>query len=131
VGEHSYTVRIDGDTALVDGSPYPINITEGPRPNAAPAGAGRATSTATHPATRAGDSAGTSQVPVTAPLPGLVLRINVSVGDRVSAGDLLLVLESMKMENPLVSPSDGIVREIRATAGEQVAADQVLVTIGR
>jgi biotin carboxyl carrier protein len=59
-----------------------------------------------------------------------VLRINVSVGDRVSAGDLLLVLESMKMENPLVSPSDGIVREIRATAGEQVAADQVLVTIG-
>jgi pyruvate carboxylase subunit B len=130
VGEHSYTVRIDGDTALVDGSPYPINITEGPRPNAAPAGAGRAASTATHPATRTGDSAGTSQVPVAAPLPGLVLRINVSVGDRVSAGDLLLVLESMKMENPLVSPSDGIVREIRATAGEQVAADQVLVTIG-
>jgi biotin carboxyl carrier protein len=60
-----------------------------------------------------------------------VLRINVSAGDRVSAGDVLLVVESMKMENPLVSPADGIVGEITTRAGEQIAADQVLVKIGR
>ena len=131
VGEHSYTVRIDGDTALVDGSPYPINITEGPRPNAAPAEAGRAAATATHPATPAGDSATAPRARVTAPLPGLVLRINVSVGDRVREGDVVLVIESMKMENPLLSPQDGIVAEIGVRAGEQVAADQVVVKIGR
>lgn len=134
VGEHSYTVRIDGDTALVDGSPYPINITEGPRPNGAPAQTSRPTATSTRPAPGSGGEAegeSGAQVSVRAPLPGLVLRINVSAGDRVSAGDVLLVVESMKMENPLVSPADGIVGEITTRAGEQVAADQVLVKIGR
>jgi pyruvate carboxylase subunit B len=135
VGEHAYTVRIDGDTALVDGSPYPINITEGPRPNATPAGAPRHTATSTRAAPGTADteadSSATAQVPVPAPLPGLVLRILVSVGDHVSEGDVLLVLESMKMENSVASPSDGVVKEITAGPGEQVAAGQVLVTIGR
>ena len=60
-----------------------------------------------------------------------MLRLNVGVGDSVQEGDVLLVLESMKMENPLPSPASGTVQEIKASPGDQVAAEQVLVTIGR
>ncbi|WP_369373852.1 biotin carboxylase N-terminal domain-containing protein [Promicromonospora sp. Populi] len=62
---------------------------------------------------------------VLAVMPGALARVEVSDGDRVAAGQVLGVLEAMKMEVALVAPSDGVVR-VRAAAGEQVAARQVL-----
>ena len=60
-------------------------------------------------------------------MPGLIVGINVAVGDRVSKGDSLLILEAMKMENNLKAPGDGTVNAIRATKGDRVEKGQVLV----
>jgi propionyl-CoA carboxylase alpha chain len=64
-----------------------------------------------------------------APMPGLVRRVLVEVGAVVVAGQPLLVLEAMKMEQTVAAPADGVVAELRAKAGEQVAAGQVLAVV--
>ena len=64
-----------------------------------------------------------------APMPGLVRRVLVEVGAVVTAGQPLLVLEAMKMEQTVAAPAAGVVAELRAKAGEQVAAAQVLAVV--
>jgi acetyl/propionyl-CoA carboxylase alpha subunit len=64
-----------------------------------------------------------------APMPGAVVRVEVAVGDAVAAGDLLLVLEAMKMEHPVVAPAGGTVASVAVAAGQQVDAGQVLVVL--
>ncbi|HXO23725.1 MAG TPA: biotin/lipoyl-containing protein, partial [Streptosporangiaceae bacterium] len=64
-----------------------------------------------------------------APMPGLVRRVLVEVGAVVTAGQPLLVLEAMKMEQTVAAPAAGLVAELRAKAGEQVAAGQVLAVV--
>jgi propionyl-CoA carboxylase alpha chain len=64
-----------------------------------------------------------------APMPGLVLRVLVEPGARVTAGQPLLVLEAMKMEQTVSAPADGVVAELRAKAGEQVTTGQVLAVL--
>ncbi len=66
---------------------------------------------------------------VKAPMPGLVLRILVEEGQEVRAGEGLVVLEAMKMENELVSPIDGVVKSVNATVGEPVEKSALLVAI--
>jgi len=67
---------------------------------------------------------------VTAPMPGKILDIRVKVGDAVKSGDVLLILEAMKMENEIVAPKDGTVKEIRVNVGDTVDRGAVLVVIG-
>ena len=62
-----------------------------------------------------------------APMPGLIVGINVAVGDTISKGDSVLILEAMKMENNLKAPGDGTVKAIRAIKGDRVEKGQVLV----
>lgn len=62
-----------------------------------------------------------------APMPGLVVRVPVRAGDRVAAGDPLVVLEAMKMENELKAGSPATVKSVRVTPGEVVEKAQVLV----
>jgi len=64
-----------------------------------------------------------------APMPGLVRQVCVAVGDRVAKGDVLLVLEAMKMETPIRAPEAGRVAELRASAGQQVEAGALLAVI--
>jgi propionyl-CoA carboxylase alpha chain len=64
-----------------------------------------------------------------APMPGLVRQVCVAVGDRVAKGDVLLVLEAMKMETPIRAPAAGLVTELRASAGQQVEAGALLAVI--
>jgi acetyl/propionyl-CoA carboxylase alpha subunit len=64
-----------------------------------------------------------------APMPGLVLRVLADVGATVAAGQPLVVLEAMKMEQTVTAPSDGVLAELRAKAGEQVAAGQILAVV--
>jgi biotin carboxyl carrier protein len=64
---------------------------------------------------------------IKAPMPGLVLSLNVSLGDSVAQGDSLLVLEAMKMENIIKSPSDGIVKSIEVVSSQAVEKNQVLI----
>jgi len=66
---------------------------------------------------------------ITAPLPGVVSDVRVSQGDSVDAGDVLLVLEAMKMENEIHSPSGGVVEAIYVGVGEQVGRGAPLVKV--
>ncbi|NLT42480.1 MAG: biotin/lipoyl-binding protein [Anaerolineae bacterium] len=66
---------------------------------------------------------------VRAPMPGLVATLAVEVGDEVAAGQTLVVLESMKMENPLQAPAPGQVTEVHVAAGDAVEKNQPVITV--
>lgn len=66
---------------------------------------------------------------VKAPMPGTLLDIRVTQGQKVKAGDILVILEAMKMENEILAPVDGTVDTVQATKGESVNANDILVTI--
>jgi pyruvate/oxaloacetate carboxyltransferase/biotin carboxyl carrier protein len=68
--------------------------------------------------------------PVKAPMPGMIMAYKVKVGDQVNAGDVVLVLEAMKMENNIPSPVSGKVLEISKSAGDNVSKDEVMIVIG-
>ncbi len=64
-----------------------------------------------------------------APMPGLVVAIPVNEGDEVKKGEVLVILESMKMQNELKSPRDGTISHIKVKAGESVEQKQVLLNL--
>ncbi|CAN5817703.1 MAG: biotin/lipoyl-binding protein [Gemmatimonadetes bacterium] len=66
---------------------------------------------------------------IVAPMPGLVVRIEVEVGQHVKAGQGVVVVEAMKMENELKAPGDGVIAEIRARTGETVEKGAVLLVL--
>jgi biotin carboxyl carrier protein len=66
---------------------------------------------------------------VVAPMPGLVVRVNAAAGQAVTAGESLVVLQAMKMENELGSPRDGTVRSVAVEAGQAVEQGQLLVEL--
>ena len=67
---------------------------------------------------------------VTSPLPGSVIKVTVSEGQAVKKGDTLLILESMKMENPVLAEQDGTVKQIAVSAGQNVMQDDLLMVLG-
>lgn len=69
-------------------------------------------------------------VPIAAPMPGKILKVLVSVGAPVKNGDLVLILEAMKMENEIFAIADGVVKEIRCREGDAVNSDDVMLVIG-
>ena len=78
---------------------------------------------------RQGGDAAAAEHRIRAPMPGRVVLVQAKPGDTVNAGDVLLVLEAMKMELALKAPRAGIVAELRAQAGDFVEADAVLATL--
>ena len=70
-----------------------------------------------------------ARVEVESEVTGNVWKVEVEVGDSVQEGDVLLILESMKMEIPVEAPSDGTVAEIHIAQGDQVQEGDVLVTL--
>ena len=100
-------------------------------PAAAPAAAAPAAAPAPAPAaapaapavTDAGD-------PVNAPMPGNILKVNVSQGQAVKSGDVLCVLEAMKMENENMAPKDGTITQVLVSKGSTVDTGAPLVVIG-
>ncbi|MDO6732501.1 acetyl/propionyl/methylcrotonyl-CoA carboxylase subunit alpha [Marinovum sp. 2_MG-2023] len=74
-------------------------------------------------------AAGSDASVIEAPMPGLVQRVEVAAGAKVSAGDRLAVLEAMKMEHALTAPRDGVVAEVLVAAGDQVSAGAALIRL--
>jgi len=75
----------------------------------------------------AANAAPTGPAPIIAPMPGLIVRVNVSVGDRVEAGQGIVVMEAMKMENELRATAAGTVRNIEVASGTVVEKGTLLV----
>ena len=68
-------------------------------------------------------------ISIKAPMPGTILSFNVSVGDMVSEGQVLAILEAMKMENELVTPASGKVKSIHVEKGSSVVENQIILQI--
>ena len=113
-----YRVNVNGtayevEIELIDGAAAPAAT---PAPAAAPAAAPA-------PATTAGGES------VTAPMPGTILAVNVTAGQAIKKGDVLFVLEAMKMENEIMAPADGTIGSVAVTKGATVASGAILCTI--
>lgn len=67
---------------------------------------------------------------ITAPMPGTILAVNVANGSAVKKGDVLMILEAMKMENEIMAPCDGVVTSVAVTKGASVESGTLLCTIG-
>lgn len=105
-------------TAVTDAAPA------APVAAAAPAAPAAAPAPATAPAAAADGQK------VLSPMPGTILSVNVSVGSAVKAGEVILILEAMKMENEIVAPCDGTVKQLAVQKGSTVATDALLAVVG-
>lgn len=120
-------------TITVNGNVYEVTVEEGSgaAPAAAPAKAApkAAPAKAAAPAPKAAAAGAQGSVKVSAPMPGKILGLKANVGDSVKKGDVLLILEAMKMENEIVAPEDGTVASINVAVGTAVESGDVLATL--
>lgn len=112
-------------TITVNGTVYDVTVEEGGAGASAPAAAPKAAPKAAAPAASGAQGA----VKVNAPMPGKILDVKASAGQAVKKGDVLLILEAMKMENEVVAPEDGTVASINVASGDSVEAGAVLATL--
>lgn len=82
------------------------------------------------PAAAAAPAAPAGGEKITAPMPGTILSVNVSNGSAVKKGDILFILEAMKMENEIMAPCDGTVSALSASKGATVDSGALLCVIG-
>ena len=115
----------------VNGTAYDVAVEElgaGTAPAATPAAAPTvAPASVAAPAPAAGTGAGS--IAVTSPMPGKILAVKASVGQAVKRGDVVLILEAMKMENEIVAPEDGTIASIDVAVGAAVEAGDTLATL--
>ena len=122
----TYEVEVEkGEAMILD--EYEAKSPVPPAPVAAAPVAVAAAPVAAAPA--AAPAAVAAGTPVTSPLPGNIFAIKVKEGDAVKAGDVLIVIEAMKMENEVCAPSDGVVKQIAVSKGAMVATGDTLVVI--
>ena len=100
-----------------------------PAPAAPAAPAAAAPAAAPAPAPAAAPAALAAGEPVTAPMPGNIVRVEVKQGDKVKSGQLLVILEAMKMQNEIVAPKDGTVAQVVVKTGEKVDTGAALVVL--
>ncbi|MFC1811863.1 pyruvate carboxylase subunit B [Thermodesulfobacteriota bacterium] len=111
-------------------APKPAAPAAAPKPSAPPKAEPPAPPKPAAPAPPAKAAADVDGTPMKAPMPGMIIRYEKKVGDTVSTGDIVVILEAMKMENALQSPADGAIQAINFSEGDSVAKDDVLCVIG-
>lgn len=114
----------------VNGHAYDVEVEELGAAEAAPAGPPAPQAPPASVPARAPESSAGAPGEVRAPMPGVVSEVRARIGQQVAAGDVVLILEAMKMDNEIPAPIAGTVREVRVGRGEQVTAQQVLVVLG-
>lgn len=114
----------------VNGNVYDVTVEETGSSASAPVQAPHAApKAAPAPAAAPVASGAEGSVKISAPMPGKVLSIKTSVGTKVTKGQVIMVLEAMKMENEIVAPEDGTVAGINVNEGASVEAGAVLATL--
>ncbi len=116
----------------VNGTSYDVSVEElsgGVAPvAAAPVAASVAAAPAPAPA-KAAPAGGAGSIKVSSPMPGKILAVKANVGDSVKKGQVILILEAMKMENEVVAPEDGTIASIDVTVGASVESGDTLATL--
>ena len=120
----------------VNGKSYEVEVEEvgalasapvvSPAPSAAPA---PVSAPKAAPAAPAQSSAPAGATTVNSPMPGTIMSVAVKVGDAVKSGDVLCILEAMKMENEIVAPSDGTVASVNVSQGQSVNSGDLLISL--
>lgn len=119
-------------TITVNGNVYDVTVEEGasagaPVSQAAPKAA---TPKAAAPKAEAPKVSGTAgSIKVNAPMPGKIVAVKANPGDKVSRGQVILVLEAMKMENDIVAPEDGTVASVNVAVGSSVESGETIATL--
>ena len=120
----NYTITVNGnvyDVVVEEGASTGAPVAKAPAaPKAAPKAA---------PAAAPAAAGGAGAVKVEAGAAGKIFKIEAKVGQAVKKGDVICVLEAMKMENDIMAPADGVVASVEAAQGSSVATDAVLVTM--
>lgn len=134
-----YVVQVEeGITAAAQGAPVvtipaapvfqqavaPAPVAAAPAPAVAPAPAAAAA-----PAPAAAPSGAAGSITVESPMPGKILSVEKKVGDSVEAGQTIMILEAMKMENEIVAPEAGTIASINVSVNQSVEAGEVLATL--
>lgn len=119
-----FEVEMQGSSLVEEDLPTQVAGAE------APAAAAAAPAPAAAPAAAPETKAAGAGTPVKAPLPGVVTKVLVAVGQQVKKGETVLVLEAMKMENNITAEADGAVTGICVAAGDSVMEGTTLLTIG-
>ncbi len=124
----TYTITVNGvayDVTVEEGAgavaAAPVAAAPVAAPKAAPAAAPKAAAPAATGAAGA--------VKVNAPMPGKILGVKTQVGAAVKKGDVIIILEAMKMENEIVAPQDGTVASVNVSVGASVESGEVMVTL--
>lgn len=126
----NYNVTVNGQTYEVGveelgGSAAPAAAAPVARPAAAPA-----PKAAPAPAPKAAAPVAAGSTTIAAPMPGKVLSVKCSNGQAVKAGDVVMILEAMKMANEITAPVDGTVSDVRVSANQTVKTGEVMIVIG-
>jgi biotin carboxyl carrier protein len=116
VSGNAHTVKVQGNSATVDGIAFPVEAIGLEEPKAGKA-------------RKAAASAGEEAGAISAVMPGLIIKINKKEGDRVEAGEVVLILEAMKMQNEVHAKQSGVIKQMRVKVGESVEMRQVLAVI--
>ena len=140
-GLRTFNVFVEGqyyevEVECTSGAPVITGVAPAAAPVAAPAAAPKAAPAAA-PAAKpvaapvAVEALSPGEVPLRAPMPGMIISYNVKVGDQVSTGDLVCILEAMKMQNSLPAPATGTIKAINFEPGASVAKDAVILVIAK
>lgn len=124
----TYDVQVEEVGGVVTSAPVAAAPVAAPVAAPAPAAAPAAPAAAPAPAPAAAAPVAGAES-IDAPMPGTILDIKVKAGDSVKNGDVLVILEAMKMENEIVAPRDGVIAAVCVTKGEAVNSGSALISL--
>tara|TARA_R110002050_G_scaffold157357_2_gene285943 strand:- start:5570 stop:5995 length:426 start_codon:yes stop_codon:yes gene_type:complete len=133
INENSYGVKIvsqeDNTIELeVNGTSYSVKMKEEIKTRKTPTLVRKPSKAAPVEPVKVNPSS-SAKTKISAPIPGVILSLNVKVGDTIKENDLLLVLEAMKMENNIVSENSGVVTAVNVVVGQQVLQGEVMIEL--
>jgi len=120
VNGNKYEVEVEEVGGVVSSRPAAQPVQEAPK---------QETVKAEQPAPAPRPQGTEGAIKITAPMPGTILDVKVNVGDKVSKGTLVAILEAMKMENEILAPQDATVASVNVTKGQQVNSGDILFTL--